>query len=106
MRDMAHELEDHPVSVMSAWPGIVRTEFAGGMFEQAPETLGFFPREAWATFPGQPTGSGRVEEILLRARLVRHMHRTCVRDTEISRTRFSAGAPVMLFSTPTTGTQR
>jgi dehydrogenase/reductase SDR family protein 1 len=51
MRDMAHELEDHPVSIMSVWPGIVRTEFAGGMFEQAPEVLGFFLREAWANFP-------------------------------------------------------
>jgi dehydrogenase/reductase SDR family member 1 len=51
MLDMAHELKDTAVSVMSIWPGIVRTELTGALFEQNPMMLTTFFREAWAGFP-------------------------------------------------------
>jgi dehydrogenase/reductase SDR family member 1 len=51
MVDMAHELRDYPVTVLSIWPGVVRTEFVGGMFQANPIALTALLGEAWAHFP-------------------------------------------------------
>lgn len=50
MLDIAHELRDYPVSTMSIWPGIARTEQVGGMFAQNVRAMIPLLREAWAPF--------------------------------------------------------
>jgi len=50
MLDMHHELRDYPVSILSIWPGIVRTEFIGAMLEQNPRAVESLLREGWAQF--------------------------------------------------------
>ena len=50
MLDMAKELSGYPVSILSVWPGVVRTELLQGMFDQTPQALVPLLRDAWAPF--------------------------------------------------------
>jgi NAD(P)-dependent dehydrogenase (short-subunit alcohol dehydrogenase family) len=52
MVQMAMELEEYPVSIMTLWPGVVRTEFTGGAIEQDPEWLRQLLSMSWANIPG------------------------------------------------------
>ncbi|MGW0578799.1 SDR family NAD(P)-dependent oxidoreductase [Streptomyces sp. NPDC002920] len=52
MVQMAEELEDYPVSIMTLWPGVVRTEVMGGAVEKDPEMLRRILALQWKDVPG------------------------------------------------------
>jgi len=52
MVQMAMELEDYPVSILTLWPGVVRTEVMGTAIEQNPELLRQILTGTWANIPG------------------------------------------------------
>ena len=49
---MAMELENYPVSILTLWPGVVRTEVMGTAIEQNPELLRQILSMTWANIPG------------------------------------------------------
>jgi dehydrogenase/reductase SDR family member 1 len=51
VQQMAEELEDTGVSIMTLWPGVVKTEVTGGAIEQDPEWLRAILALSWANFP-------------------------------------------------------
>ena len=53
MRDMAVELEDHPVSIMTVWPGFVRTEVVGNHLDNDPAFFRNALGNAWSCVPGK-----------------------------------------------------
>jgi len=70
-RDMAHELQPHGVTVVSLYPGLVRTEavLAAGVFDlsnsESPEFIG----RAVAALAGDPDAIGRTGSVLVAAAL-------------------------------------
>jgi len=69
--DMAHELQSHGVTVVSLYPGLVRTEavLAAGVFDlsnsESPEFIG----RAVAALAGDPNAIGRTGSVLVAAAL-------------------------------------
>jgi NAD(P)-dependent dehydrogenase (short-subunit alcohol dehydrogenase family) len=52
VNQMAQELEDTPVSIMTLWPGLVKTEIMGGTLEHEPEMMREILSLIWTNVEG------------------------------------------------------
>ncbi|MFE3060464.1 SDR family NAD(P)-dependent oxidoreductase [Nocardia sp. NPDC059239] len=59
---MAQELEDYPVSILTLWPGVVRTEVTGNAMDHDPATMRSILRLHWERVPGGEEDLARIPD--------------------------------------------